>query len=107
MGFVSEDGIPYGSIDVNDLDSVEPKTDEAKAIVERLKAERDAGAEQVAKDEERLAEGDKAPAAEPKQDDRDQQGVPASEQKSDEKPAEQSKPFGRKASGTQPGEKQG
>ena len=27
MGFVSEDGIPYGSIDVSQLDDIEPKTD--------------------------------------------------------------------------------
>ena len=63
MGFVSEDGIPYGSIDVSQLDEVDPKTDEAKAAVEALKAERDAGQEQAAKDAEAKAEQEKAQSA--------------------------------------------
>ena len=60
MGFVSEDGIPYGSIDVSQLDEIDPKTDEAKAQVEALKAERDAGQEQAAADAEAKAEQEKA-----------------------------------------------
>jgi hypothetical protein len=54
--FVSEDGYVTGSIQVDKLDEIEPKSDEAKARLEQLKAERDAGREQVARDEERLAE---------------------------------------------------
>ena len=38
---------------------------QAKAELDALKAERDAGQEQVAADEQRLAEGDKAPDSEP------------------------------------------
>ena len=36
---VSEDGTVVGSIDVSKLDEIEPKTDEAKAQLEALKAE--------------------------------------------------------------------
>jgi outer membrane murein-binding lipoprotein Lpp len=54
--FVSEDGYVTGSIDVSKLDEIEPKSDEAKAQLEALKAERDAGQEQAARDAERLAE---------------------------------------------------
>jgi hypothetical protein len=57
---VSEDGVPYGSIDVNEVDSVEPKTDEAKAALEAFKARRDEGQEQADADAERLAEAAKA-----------------------------------------------
>ena len=53
---VSEDGVPYGSIDVSKLDELEPKTPEARAQVDRLKADVNAGREQLARDEERLAE---------------------------------------------------
>ena len=38
MGFVSEDGIPYGSIDVSQLDEIDPKTDEAKAEQEKAQS---------------------------------------------------------------------
>jgi uncharacterized glyoxalase superfamily metalloenzyme YdcJ len=54
--FVSEDGTVTGSIDVARLDEIEAKTPEAKAQLEALKRERDAGREQVARDEERLAD---------------------------------------------------
>jgi colicin import membrane protein len=54
--FISEDGTITGSIQVDKLDDVEAKTPEAKAQLEQLKAERDAGREQVVRDEERLAE---------------------------------------------------
>jgi hypothetical protein len=53
--FVSEDGYVSGSIQVDKLDEIEAKSPEAKARLELLKAERDAGREQVAQDEERLA----------------------------------------------------
>ena len=39
--------------------------EDAKAAVDALKAQRDEGQEQVAADEQRLAEGDKAPSSEP------------------------------------------
>jgi hypothetical protein len=54
--FVNEDGYVTGSIDVAKLDEIEPKSDEAKAQHAALKAERDLGREQVARDAERLAE---------------------------------------------------
>jgi outer membrane murein-binding lipoprotein Lpp len=54
--FVSEDGYITGSVDWSKFDEIEPKSDEAKAQHAALKAERDAGREQVARDEERLAE---------------------------------------------------
>ena len=53
--FVSEDGYVTGSIDVSRLDEIEPKTDEARAQLEQLKAERDAGQRQADADAERLA----------------------------------------------------
>jgi multidrug efflux pump subunit AcrA (membrane-fusion protein) len=54
--FISEDGTVTGSIDVSKLDEIEPKSDEARAQHAALKAERDAGQEQAARDAERLAE---------------------------------------------------
>jgi uncharacterized membrane protein YukC len=66
---VSEDGVPYGSIDVNELDSVEPKTDEAKAALEQLKAQRDAGnqeADKAAEDSLKAAEAQEKPVPEGK-----------------------------------------
>lgn len=64
MGFVSEDGTVTGSIDANQLDDIDPKTDEAKAQIEALKAERDAGQKQAADDAEKLAEQSKAQSVE-------------------------------------------
>jgi hypothetical protein len=88
---VSEDGFPYGSIDVNELDSIQPKSDEAKAAVDALKAERDQGRAAVAADEKRLSEGNRDPfAKDASQDDRDQQGkgtVDQSNEKTDDRPA--------------------
>jgi hypothetical protein len=40
---VSEDGTVTGSIDVSKLDEIEPKTDEARAQIDALKAEVQAG----------------------------------------------------------------
>jgi hypothetical protein len=54
--FVSEDGTVTGSVDVSKLGEVEPKTDEAKAQLEVLKAEAQASQEQATRDAERLAE---------------------------------------------------
>jgi hypothetical protein len=54
--FVSEDGTVVGSVNADELDNVKAKTPEAQAALDRLKAERDAGREQVARDEERAAE---------------------------------------------------
>jgi hypothetical protein len=61
--FVSEDGYITGSVDVSKLDEHKPKSDEAKAQLKALKAERDAGQKQVAADEERVAELHAAQAA--------------------------------------------
>jgi hypothetical protein len=61
--FVSEDGVPYGSIDVSKLDEIKAKTDEAKAQLAALKAERDAGQKLAAADAERVAEVHEAQAA--------------------------------------------
>jgi len=61
--FVSEDGTVTGSIDVSKLDEIEPKSDEAKAQLEALKAERDAGQKLAAADAERVAELHEAQAA--------------------------------------------
>lgn len=60
----SEDGTVTGSIDVSKLDQLDPKTDEAKAQVEALKAEAQAGQEQAAKDAEAKAASEKATSAE-------------------------------------------
>lgn len=54
--FISEDGTVTGSVDVTRLDEVEPKSDEAKAQVEALKAEAKAGQEQAVRDAERVNE---------------------------------------------------
>jgi hypothetical protein len=61
--FVSEDGTVTGSIDVSKLDEIEPKSDEAKAQLAALKAERDAGQAQAAADAERVAQLHEAQAA--------------------------------------------
>jgi hypothetical protein len=49
---VSEDGTVTGSIDVNQLNEIDPKTDEAKAQIEALKADAAAAQEQAAADAE-------------------------------------------------------
>jgi len=53
---VSEDGTVTGSIDATKLHEVEPKTPEAQAQLDQLKADLDVGREQVARDEARLLE---------------------------------------------------
>lgn len=77
--FVSDDGTVTGSIDVSKLDEIEPKTDEARAQLDALKAERDAGQAQAAADAERVAEQPKAeaPAEAPKNDSGQQSEVEA------------------------------
>ena len=62
MGIVSEDGTVVGSIDVNQLDEIDPKTDEARAQLETLKAERDAGQEQAVVDADAKAAQERAQA---------------------------------------------
>ena len=47
---VSEDGVPYGSFSSEELDSAKPKTDEAKAQHEALKARAAEVAEEVAEE---------------------------------------------------------
>jgi hypothetical protein len=47
----SEDGTVTGSIDVSKLDEIDPKTDEAKAQLDALKAEVAAGQEPAAEDD--------------------------------------------------------
>jgi hypothetical protein len=59
----SEDGTVTGSIDVSKLDSIEPKTDEARAQLDALKAEAQAGQEQAQADADKLAEQEKAQSA--------------------------------------------
>jgi len=54
--FVSKDGTVTGSIDVSKLDEIKPKTDEARAQIDALKAEVKSGQEQSARDAQRLAE---------------------------------------------------
>ena len=61
--FISEDGTVTGSIDVSKLDELEPKSDEAKAQIEALKAERDAGQKLAAADADRVAAVHEAQAA--------------------------------------------
>lgn len=82
MGFVSEDGVPYGSLDVNDLDNIEPKSDEAKAVVDALKADIQQGQDQANSDAEKLAEQSRVnnpTAGEPAPDSRDAQGKPTAQ----------------------------
>jgi hypothetical protein len=61
--FVSEDGVPYGSIDVSKLDEIDPKTDEAKAQLDALKTQAQAGQELADADADRVAEQAAAQAA--------------------------------------------
>ena len=86
MGIESEDGTVTGSIDVNQLDQIEPKTDEAKAQIAALKAEVAQGQEQTQADAARLAEQAEAqnPTAEVAADNRDAQGVPAQPEQADQ-----------------------
>lgn len=58
--FVSEDGTVTGSVDVSRLDQIEAKTDEARAQLGNLKAEVQAGQEQVERDAERASQGERA-----------------------------------------------
>ena len=59
---VNEEGFVTGSVDVSKLDEIDPKSDEAKAQVEALKAQRDAGLE--AEKEQQKAADEAAKAAE-------------------------------------------
>jgi sRNA-binding protein len=63
---VSEDGTVTGSIDVNQLNEIDPKTDEAKAQIEALKADAAAAQEQANADAE--ARGVSTAPAESKSD---------------------------------------
>jgi outer membrane murein-binding lipoprotein Lpp len=54
--FVSEDGTVTGSIQVDKLDEIKAKTPEAKAQLDALKRDRDAGQAEVAAHAERVAE---------------------------------------------------
>src|SRR5215217_2777772 len=99
MGIVSEDGTVTGSIDVSQLDEIEPKSDEAKAQLDALKAERDAGQEQAAKDAEVKAEQERAQQAQSQDssadvpnDTRDAQGVETGESKPADQPAPEAQP---------------
>lgn len=89
---VSEDGTVTGSIDVSKLDSVKPKTDEAKAQLAALKADLQAGREQAEADAQRFNEA--AAAANPlieeaSPDNRDAQGKSVAP--AEDAPAEQPK----------------
>ena len=66
---VSEDGTVTGSIDVNQLNEVDAKTDEAKAQLEALKAQVKAGneeADKAAEDSLKAAEAQTRPVPEGK-----------------------------------------
>jgi sRNA-binding protein len=83
----SEDGTVTGSIDVSRLDEIDPKTDEAKAQIEALKAENQAAQEQAAADAEAKAESEKATSVEGQKESQKEtttQAVPAGESKPDE-----------------------
>src|SRR5215218_9717957 len=105
MGIVSEDGTVTGSVDVNQLDEIEPKTDEAKAQIDALKAEVAQGQEQTQADAARLAEqaAAQSPTVEdvPK-DDRDAQGVPAQPEQADQ-PQPEGQPQGEPSQAEQAG----
>ena len=93
----SEDGTVTGSIDVSRLDEIDPKTDEAKAQIDALKAEAQAGQEQAAKDAEAKAESEKATSVEglkESQKETTAQSVPAGDQ-GDKAPAKKSASSGR------------
>ena len=101
MGIVSEDGTVTGSIDVSQLDEIDPKSDEAKAQLDALKAERDAGQEQANADAEAKAKAEQERAqqaqsqdssAEVPADTRDAQGVETGESKPADQPAQEAQP---------------
>lgn len=73
---VSEDGTVTGSIDHAALAQVEPKTDEARAQIEQLRAEQLAGAAQADAEAARLAaiHAAQSPWTAPVRDNRDVQG---------------------------------
>src|SRR5215216_3829222 len=110
MGIVSEDGTVTGSVDVNQLDEIEPKTDEARAQIDALKAEVAQGQEQTQADAERLNEQqvEANPLAEDaSKDDRDVQGVqvsdqPAGEHQSAQAEGQSAQPEGQPAQAAQP-----
>jgi hypothetical protein len=58
--FISEDGTVTGSVDVNRLGEVQPKTDEAKAQHEALTRDLEAGAKQAEADASRASQGERA-----------------------------------------------
>jgi sRNA-binding protein len=81
----SEDGTVTGSIDVNRLDQIDAKTDEAKAQLDALKREAQAGQEQAAKDAEAKAESERATSVEGQRESQKEStvdSVPAGDQKS-------------------------
>src|SRR5215207_2024053 len=82
----SEDGTVTGSIDVSRLGEVEPKTDEARAQLDALKGEAQAGQDQANADAQKLAEQFAAqnPQADVPPDDRDAQGVPVDDGSNDQ-----------------------
>jgi sRNA-binding protein len=65
---VSEDGTVTGSIDVNQLNEIDPKTDEAKAQIDALKADAAAAQEQANADAQ--ARGVSPAPADAKSDDK-------------------------------------
>jgi sRNA-binding protein len=65
---VSEDGTVTGSIDVSKLDEIEPKTDEAKAQLDALKAEVQAGQEPAAEDDAEDSDAEVTPESAPQPD---------------------------------------
>jgi hypothetical protein len=82
--FESEEGYLTGSIDVSKLDSHKPKSDEAKAQLEALKAENQAGRDALARQAEATAVA-YPDQDEPAPDNRDVQGksVPADDSSDD------------------------
>jgi sRNA-binding protein len=65
---VSEDGTVTGSIDVSKLDEIEPKTDEAKAQIDALKAEVAAGQEPAVEDDAEDSDAEVTPKSAPQPD---------------------------------------
>jgi hypothetical protein len=71
--FETEEGYLTGSIDVSKLDTVKPKSDEAKAQLEALKRENQAGRDALARQAEAVAVAN-PDQDEPAPDNRDVQG---------------------------------